>query len=236
MTLVKLCGITELGALDAGEPGEGGQGAGAESAGLPGAGASLTLADADFLGLNFWPRSKRHAPLELAVSLAAAVRARSAAQLVGVFVNQPAADIASIARAVGLDVVQLHGDETPADAGALAAATGLPIWKALAIASPADLDGLDRWPVQAFLLDAPSAARGGAGVTFDWTLASQARTRYPHHRFVLAGGLTPANVAAAISAVSPWAVDVASGIERSPGVKDPARTHAFLAAARGQRS
>jgi phosphoribosylanthranilate isomerase len=85
------------------------------------------------------------------------------------------------------------------------------------------------------LLDAPAAGRGGAGKVFDWTLARDARRIYPARRFVLAGGLAPDNVAAAIDAVSPWAVDVASGVESAPGIKDPARLAAFLAAALGAR-
>jgi phosphoribosylanthranilate isomerase len=158
------------------------------------------------------------------------------AWLVGLFVNQPAHEIAAIQNAVALDVIQLHGDETPDDVALIARTTGLPIWKAIAVGSPADLDDLDRWPVAALLLDAPTAGRGGAGVTFDWALAAEACRRYPTRNFILAGGLTPANVAAAIAAVAPWAIDVASGVESAPGLKDPIKVAAFLAAARPHRS
>ncbi|HET9622139.1 MAG TPA: phosphoribosylanthranilate isomerase, partial [Kofleriaceae bacterium] len=126
----------------------------------------------------------------------------------------------------------LHGDETPDDVALVARATGLPVWKAIAVGSAADLDDLERWPADALLLDAPSAGRGGAGVTFDWALAALARTRYPARRFVLAGGLTPDNVGAAIAATAPWAVDVASGVEHAPGRKDPAKVRAFVSAVR----
>jgi phosphoribosylanthranilate isomerase len=209
--------------------------------------ARIVAAGADYLGLNFWPRSKRHVGPERAAAIASAVRAAGAApaagatgvvgaSLVGLFVNQPAHEIAAIQHAVALDVIQLHGDETPDDVAVIARTTGLPIWKAIAVGSPADLADLDRWPVAALLLDAPTAGRGGAGVTFDWALAAEAHRRYPALRFILAGGLTPANVATAISAVAPWAVDVASGVESTPGLKDPAKVAAFLAAARPPRT
>jgi phosphoribosylanthranilate isomerase len=212
MTRVKICGITR-----------------------PDDAARAVEAGADFLGLNFWPPSRRNLAAARAPAVAAAARAAGAIQLVGVFVNQPLDDIAAIARDVGLDVLQLHGDETPGELAAVAAATGLPVWRALAVAGPDDLAGLDAWPVDALLLDAPSAGRGGAGKVFDWALARDARTRFPARRFALAGGLGPHNVAAAIAAVEPWAVDVASGVEAAPGVKDPEKVAAFIAAARGSR-
>lgn len=206
MTQIKICGL-----VDGGE-------------------VAASMARADFLGINFWPRSKRFAPPAVAAAVAAAVRADSTARLVGLFVNQPVDDIARTHAAIALDVIQLHGDETPDDVAAVARATGAPVWKAIAIASAADLDGLERWPADALLLDAPSAGRGGAGVTFDWALAAEARARYPERRFVLAGGLTADNVGAAIAAVQPWAVDVASGVERAPGRKDAAKVRAFFSA------
>ncbi|HET7500238.1 MAG TPA: phosphoribosylanthranilate isomerase [Kofleriaceae bacterium] len=187
---------------------------------------------ADFLGLNCWPPSKRYLPPVRAPEVAAAARAAGSVRLVGVFVNQPVAEIAAIARAVSLDILQLHGDETPGDIAQVAAATGLPVWRALGVAGPTDLAGLEAWPVEALLLDAPSAGRGGAGKVFDWALAHEARRLYPDRRFVLAGGLGPHNVAAAIAAVGPWAVDVASGVESAPGIKDPTKVAGFVAAAR----
>jgi phosphoribosylanthranilate isomerase len=154
-----------------------------------------------------------------------------------VFVNAAPAGIAAIARDIGLDVIQLHGDETPDDVRAVAEATGRSVWKAIAVAAPGDLAGLAGWPVEAVLLDAPAAGRGGAGKVFDWGLARDARQRDPGGaalRLVLAGGLDPANVAAAIDALEPWAVDVASGVEAAPGIKDPAKTAAFIAQVRAR--
>jgi phosphoribosylanthranilate isomerase len=131
--------------------------------------------------------------------------------------------------ASGVAAVQLHGDEPPE------ALAGLPVpaLKALRIGSAADLAPAQRYAAagaHALLLDAPSAAFGGAGVAFDWSLARRAVA--DGLRVALAGGLGPGNVAEAVRAVRPWAVDVASGVEAAPGVKDPARMAAFVAAAR----
>ncbi len=202
--LTKICGITRVedAALAAGE-------------------------GADFLGLNFWPRSKRHITVAAAGSLAQAARAAApSVRLVGLFVDQPEDEIVAAAVALALDVVQLHGDESPAQVAALAA-RGLTVWKAHAVRGAGDL-GLAAWPAAAHLLDAPSAGRGGSGSVFDWAHAAAAVAA--GHRIVLAGGLTPDNVASAVDQVRPFAVDVASGVESAPGKKDPARVQAFLAA------
>jgi phosphoribosylanthranilate isomerase len=199
--------------------------------------AHAAASGADFLGLNFWPRSKRYLPVERAPDVAAAARAAATPtggiSIVGVFVNASLDDIAAAVRAASLDVIQLHGDESPDDAAAAARATGRAVWKAISVAAPADLARLDTWSVDAILLDAPTAGRGGSGTTFDWRLAREARDRDPARRLVLAGGLGPDNVRAAIDAVAPWCVDVASGVERAPGIKDAAKVAAFVAAARG---
>jgi len=210
-TKIKICGVTR--AADA---------------------ARVAAAGAEFLGLNFWPSSRRYLAIERAPAVAAAARGAGAVQLVGVFVNAALAEIVAAVHAAGLEVVQLHGDETPDDAAAIARATGRAVWKALAVAGPDDLAGLERWPADALLFDAPAAGRGGAGKVFDWSLALGARRRYPERRLVLAGGLTPHNVAAAIAAVAPWAVDVASGVESAPGIKDPGKLAAFIAAIRAR--
>ena len=210
MILIKICGVTQ-----------------------PDDAARVAAAGADFLGLNFWPRSKRYLAAERAPAVAAAARAAGPARLVGVFVNATRATLIAIARDVALDAIQLHGDETPADAAAIAAATGIPVWKAIAAGAPADLDQLHIWPVDAILLDTPAAGRGGSGRAFDWRLARAARERHPTRTIVLAGGLAPHNVAAAITEVAPWAVDVASGVESAPGHKDAALVAAFIAAVRG---
>jgi phosphoribosylanthranilate isomerase len=182
---------------------------------------------ADFIGLNFWTRSKRRVTPPQAIDLAAAARAAGSIQVVGVFVDHGVDEVVAVARMTELDVIQLHGDESPDDVKAIASATGLPVWKALA-ARP-DV-ALEAWTCDAILLDTPSVQRGGTGVTFDWSIATAAAQR--HARIVLAGGLGPDNVAAAIAAVAPWGVDVASGLESAPGIKDAAKIAAFVAAVR----
>jgi phosphoribosylanthranilate isomerase len=193
----------------------------------------VAAAGVDFVGLNFWPRSRRRVDAFRAAQLADAVREAGLAQVVGVFVDASAAEIAAVLEHVELDVIQLHGAETPEDAWAIVRATGRPVWKAIAAGAPADVEQLEVWPVDAILLDTPTPGRGGSGVPFDWDLARAARARHPARRLVLAGGLGPHNVGAAIAAAEPWAVDVASGVEAAPGVKDPAKLAAFIAAVRG---
>jgi phosphoribosylanthranilate isomerase len=182
--------------------------------------ALAARAGADAIGLNFWPRSRRRVDVEQARRIVEALPPLVAA--VGVFVNQPRADVLAIAARARLQVVQLHGDEPP-DA---CEGFPLPVWKALRLASPLPLAWLDEWKgVQGFVLDAADPGYGGSGRTCDWECAREAAARAP---VVLAGGLTPDNVAAAIRAVRPWAVDVASGVESAPGVKDPEKVAAFV--------
>lgn len=202
---------------------------------LAGDAAQIAELGVDYIGLNFWPRSKRWIDVEQAAAIAAAARGAGPARIVGVFVNAGADEIAAVHARVGLDVIQLHGAEPPEAAAAIAGAIGRPVWKAIAAGGPGDVDGLDAWPVDAILLDTPTPGRGGSGETFDWGLARAARVRYPARRLVLAGGLHAGNVAAAIAAVAPWAVDVASGVEAAPGVKDTGKLVAFVAAARAAR-
>ncbi|HMG52975.1 MAG TPA: phosphoribosylanthranilate isomerase [Kofleriaceae bacterium] len=194
--------------------------------------AGIAAAGIEFIGLNFWPSSKRYLPAERAPEVAAAARAAGAVRLVGVFVNARVDEVVAIARDSALDAIQLHGDESPAELAAVHRLTGCSMWKAIPVGRPGDLSQLDVWPADAILLDTPTAGRGGSGRVFDWTLARDARRTYPRRQFVLAGGLGPDNVRAAIDAVSPWAVDVASGVESAPGIKDPAKLAAFLAAVR----
>jgi phosphoribosylanthranilate isomerase len=177
---------------------------------------------ADAIGLNFWPGSRRCVSAERGAEIARALPA--GVRAVGVFVNQPREEILAIARAAGLHAVQLHGDETPGDC----AGWPLPVWKALRIASPLGLASLAGFRVEAFVVDSGgpgSGAWGGTGATCDWSLAREAAARAPTW---LAGGLSPANVREAIRAVRPLGVDVASGVESSPGVKDPEKLEAFL--------
>jgi phosphoribosylanthranilate isomerase len=194
--------------------------------------ARVAAAGVDFIGLNFWPKSRRFLAPERAPIVAAAARAAGPARLVGVFVDATVDEIVAVAARVDLDIVQLHGDETPDTCEKIAGALYRPVWKAIAVTGRGALARLETWPVDAILLDAPTAGRGGAGAAFDHELAREARERYPARHFVLAGGLDPSNVAGAIARVEPWAVDVASGVEAAPGIKDPTKLAAFLAAAR----
>jgi len=209
MTRIKICGVT-----------------------LPDDAARIASAGADFIGLNFWDRSKRYLAPERAPMIASVVRSTGSAKLVGVFVDPDVEEIQEIASRVDLDIIQLHGDEEPDLVKRISLAVFRPVWKALPIKSARDLDHLDVWPADALLLDAPTPGRGGAGATFDWQLAREARERYPKINFILAGGLNPENVAAAIQTVQPWAIDVASGVEAGPGIKDAAKLDAFIGAAR----
>lgn len=213
MTRIKICGITQ--ADDA---------------------ARAAAAGVDFIGLNFWPRSKRYVNPDRAPMLAAAARGSGAPKLVGVFVDPDPGEVVEIAKAADLDIIQLHGDETVDTCKRISLAVYRPVWKAVAVASARDIERLDAFPVEAVLLDAPTPGRGGAGARFDHNLARQARERHPRINVVLAGGLTAETVQAAIALVEPWAVDVASGVEAAPGIKDPAKLTAFVAAVRAADS
>lgn len=189
---------------------------------------AAAAAGADMLGLVFAP-SRRRVSVAEGAAIAAAVRGLGAGRprVVGLFVNEPPAVVIEVATAVGLDLVQLSGDEPVEDGEA----TGLPLLKAVR------LDGSAReaaWlrragPDCTLLVDAHvPGAYGGTGVVADWGRAAELAASTP---LLLAGGLTPANVTAAIAAVAPHGVDVSSGVERD-GVKDTALIEAFVAAAR----
>lgn len=207
MTAVKICGVTRLEDAEA-----------------------VARSGADFLGLNFWSHSKRHVTVDAAIPLARAGRVRGA-MIVGVFVDATMAEILDATERVGLDVIQLHGDESPAFCAEVRERTRRRVWKALPVASAEDILGLERWPVHAILLDAATPGRGGSGQTIDWRIAARA-AEGGLRPIVLAGGLGPENIAVAVSTVKPWAVDVASGVESAPGVKDPVRINAFVRAVR----
>lgn len=178
---------------------------------------------ADALGFNFWAGSKRHltplAAREIVRRLPPLVTA------VGVFVNPTRDEVLRAVDVAGITVVQLHGDESPA----LCAALPVAVWKAIRVSGPAALAALASYEVQGFLLDAPAPGYGGGGVAFDWALAAEVAAELP---VLLAGGLTPENVAEAVRTVKPWGVDVASGVESAPGQKDPEKLRRFLAAAK----
>jgi phosphoribosylanthranilate isomerase len=178
---------------------------------------------ADALGFNFWPRSKRHCATEVAAEIIS--RLPPFVATVGVFVNQSRAEINRVVARTGIGAVQLHGDETPE----LARALKRPVIRAVRIEGPASLSELERWSASAFLLDTASAGYGGSGTTFDWRLAKGAGKRFP---ILLAGGLTPANVADAVKQVRPYGVDVASGVESAPGLKDSRKMRRFITAAK----
>lgn len=182
-------------------------------------------AGADALGFNFFPGSPRH--IAPAVARRIARRMPRSVARVGVFVNAPPAEVAAIARATALDLLQLHGEESPAVARRIARQR--PVIKAFRVRRgfrPALL--AEYTCVAAYLLDSfRAASRGGTGHAFDWRIAASATRFGP---VVLAGGLTPENVAAAIARVHPAAVDVCSGVESRPGRKDPARLRALLRA------
>lgn len=210
MTRIKICGVT-----------------------LPDDAARIASAGVDFIGLNFWPQSKRYLEPERAPILASVVRSTGSAKLVGVFVDPEIDEIQEAIAAADLDIIQLHGDEHPDFVERVTRTLYRPVWKAVPVRSARDLEALDVWPADALLLDAPTPGRGGAGATFDWRLAREARERYPQRNIVLAGGLGPDNVATAIQTVQPWAVDVASGVEAGPGIKDAGKLEAFIGAVRG---
>ncbi len=174
---------------------------------------------ADALGFNFWPRSKRYLPPDRARAIVRRLPAFVTA--VGVFVDPTRDEVLRAADQSGIGVAQLHGDEPPD----LCASLPLPVLKAIRLAGPQALAQLAAYEVLGFLLDAPTAAYGGSGTTCDWSLAAAVARELP---VVLAGGLGPDNVAEAVRAVRPWAVDVASGVESAPGVKDEERMRRFI--------
>jgi phosphoribosylanthranilate isomerase len=200
MVRVKICGITRLAdALCAAEAG------------------------AHALGFVFYPRSPRYIPLAAASRISASLP--PFISKVGVFVNAGKREILKAITQCDLDVVQLHGDESPSFCRRFPSR----VVKAFRLRGPEDLRALDGYRVDAYLLDAFQAGeRGGTGQMFDWSLARQAQKG--NRRIILAGGLTPGNVAEAIRRVHPFAVDVSSGVEKSPGRKDHRKIVAFLKA------
>ena len=187
-------------------------------------------AGASYLGVIFAGGLRQRLPAQAKETLAGR-RARK----VGVFAGQAESEIAEIAREVGLDVVQLHGVSTSEHVQAVRAATGLEVWAVLRTPDgvlPADAEGLAD-EADALVVDALVPGQlGGTGVVIPWlTLGESLDAMERGHRIVLAGGLTPENVAEAIDYVSPSVVDVSSGVESAPGIKDHARVRAFIAAA-----
>lgn len=193
--------------------------------------ATAADAGADLIGLNFHPPSPRCVTPAVAARLAHAAReAAPGVRIVGVFVDADGATMRAAVEAAGLDLVQLHGAEAPERCRGLP----WPWMKAHRVRTAEDVDRIGAWldgDGGLFLVDAwhPTLA-GGTGRTLDVELARRAAGL---GRMLLAGGLTPDNVAAAVAAVRPAGVDVASGVESAPGRKDPGAIRAFVAAARG---
>ncbi|MCL4274765.1 MAG: phosphoribosylanthranilate isomerase [Anaerolineales bacterium] len=186
-------------------------------------------AGADYLGFNFFPKSPRFIEKQVCAEITAVLKKEySHIKLVGVFVNSSVEEVKDILESCLLDLTQLHGDETPEmlkalDGKALKAFRGI----------PESVDDFARSEPPAFLLDAAvKGVFGGSGVPADWDGAAELARKYP---LLLAGGLTPENVAEAVSRVKPWGVDVASGVESAPGEKDPNKMKEFVQAVRDGR-
>ena len=189
--------------------------------------------DAAYLGFVFFPDSPRAVSAHDAARLAKPARGR--AMVVALMVDPIADELASVVSTLSPDMIQLHGRETPERVAAVRATYGLPVIKALGVRQGADLDAAPAYEGVAdhLMLDAKApegAGRpGGHGASFDWTLLAGRRFAAP---WFLAGGLNPGNVAEAVRVTGAPLVDVSSGVERAPGVKDPALIAAFLQAAR----
>jgi phosphoribosylanthranilate isomerase len=209
VTKIKFCGITNL-----------------DDAEL------AVAANAWAIGLIFWPGSRRRCEVPAAAEIAAAVKRR--VEVVGVFVNATLDHVGEMAEAVGLTMVQLHGDEGPSYCAEVARRTGCKVIKAVRVRSGADVRGLRAFHTDYHLLDSYTPGiPGGTGETFAWDIARG--NLVPAHPVpvILSGGLTPENVAEAIETVGPGAVDVASGTERAPGKKDPEKLQAFARSVAG---
>jgi phosphoribosylanthranilate isomerase len=203
LTKIKVCGITRL--------------EDAEYAAELGAWA---------IGFILWPQSKRAVDPGVAAGITRVMRRKL--ELVGVFVNQSLDEIASSVDVLGLTHVQLHGDEGPTFCTAVAQRTGAKVIKAVRIGHAADLQDAARFRTDFHLLDTSQAGLyGGTGKTWDWNLVKHWRSKVP---YLLSGGLTAENVGEAIVIARPWGVDVASGVESEPGIKDFGKLDGFFAA------
>jgi phosphoribosylanthranilate isomerase len=202
---IKFCGITNL------------------------ADAELAVADGAWaIGLILWPESKRACDPAEAARISA--RLRRQVEIAGVFVNQTLDEVERLADTIGLSLIQLHGDEGPSYANEVARRTGAKVIKSASVRLASDVVAIQAFHTDFHLLDTHSETlRGGTGETFDWDMVSRRYSKIP---LILSGGLTPDNVVEAITKVHPFAVDVASGVEASPGIKDPIKMKAFADAVR----
>lgn len=202
MTKVKICGITNL-----------------EDA------QHAVACGADMLGFNFYERSPRYVEPHLARDIVSALPDKLGK--VGIFVNMEEYRVDEFIDLIGLTAVQMHGDEDRSFVNELRKYTDLTLIKALRVNKDFRVSSVAEYGANAILLDSYSAdGYGGTGSVFDWTTARAVRTLVP--TLYLAGGLNPENVADAIRQVRPYAVDVASGVESSPGKKDPKKVEAFI--------
>ena len=180
-------------------------------------------AGADLLGFNFYPKSPRCINVGNCRDIMSGMRKYAHITYVGVFVNASVAEIRATMETCGLALAQLHGDEPSGMVQSLAGKA----FKAFR-GIPENINGFARAEAPALLIDASvEGAYGGTGITADWKGAAQLARRYP---ILLAGGLTPENVAEAVRRVQPWGVDVASGVESAPGQKDLVKMKAFVKA------
>ena len=201
MTKIKICGIKTL----------------------PDALAAIE-AGTDYLGFNFYPKSARFIQKDACGQITSILKHEHPhIKLVGVFVNSTVEEVQNILETCSLDLAQLHGDETPEmlrqlEPQAIKAFRGV----------PENIEAYARSEIPACLIDASvKGAYGGTGITADWSAAAELAKRY---LLLLAGGLNPDNVAEAVQQVHPWGVDVASGVEASPGAKDAGKMKAFVQA------
>lgn len=206
---VKICGLTDAAGVDA-----------------------AVQAGAAYLGFVFFPRSPRH--LTLGSARALALRVPAGVMKVALVVDPTDAELDALVSDLPLDMIQLHGHETPERVGQVRARHGLPVMKAIGLADASDLGQIDSYGKVAdqLLIDAKPPRHadlpGGNGLSFDWRLIAGRDWPRP---WMLAGGLTPANVAQAIALTGARQVDVSSGVELAPGQKDPARIAQFIAQA-----
>jgi len=174
------------------------------------------------IGLNHWPQSVRFCEPAAAAEISAAVKRRL--EVVGVFVNPTLDELVHAAEDASLTMLQLHGGEGAAFCREVARRTGCKVIKAMRVRSAAEVQAVEAYRTDFHLLDTHrSGTHGGTGESFDWDLVADRRSEVP---LILAGGLTPDNVDEAIAVTHPFAVDVASGVESEPGVKD----HGLMAA------
>lgn len=188
--------------------------------------AEIFALGADAVGINLWPQSKRHMPLVIAQESLSEVAARH--QLVAVLVN-PNDNLLDATIASGLfQALQLHGDETPQDVERLMN-RGVNVIKALQIRDAASLSQIGGFSCSSILLDAYNPGTyGGGGHAFPWELAVHAQEMFPSKHILLSGGLTADNVQTAVQQTRPIAVDVASGVESAPGIKDLTKVARFI--------